>query len=112
MAREFDHAYSATYAFCYGAVLSQYLGDVGGTLELADRAIAASREHGFAMWLGVGQALRGWALTAQGDIDKGVPLTTAGIEGIRCDGQLRLFVLLRRIICGCVAPSRAAGTGI
>jgi class 3 adenylate cyclase/predicted ATPase len=86
MAREFDHAYSAIYAFCHGAVLAQYLGDVGRTLELADQAIAGSTEHSFAMWLGVGQALRGWALAAHGDFKRGVPLVTAGIEAFAATG--------------------------
>jgi class 3 adenylate cyclase/predicted ATPase len=86
MARELDHAYSAIYAFCHGAVLAQYLGDVGRTLELADQAIAGSTEHCFSMWLGVGQALRGWALAAHGDFKRGVPLVTAGIEAFAATG--------------------------
>ncbi|TCP42894.1 ATP-binding protein [Rhodovulum marinum] len=40
--------------------------DVPACLDYADRAVALSRDHDFAFWLGTGLVMRGWALGRQG----------------------------------------------
>src|SRR5262249_12018662 len=41
-------------------------------LNLAEVEITHAREHGFARWLALGRALRGWALTQQGAVEAGL----------------------------------------
>lgn len=80
-----------------------FRGEAEGCLDHADRAVALSREHDFAFWLGTGLVMRGWALGRLGDtaralaqVDEGIAVfeaTGAGVQLANWHG-LRAEVLL------------------
>ena len=66
-------------------------GQIEDCLEYADRAVAVSRAHDFAFWLGTGLCLRGWALGQTGHLDAAFDALDEGIavfEGTGAGVQL------------------------
>src|SRR5262249_22566950 len=55
-------------------------------LPSADEVIAISSEKGFALWLAVGNIMRGWCLSAIGQPAEGIPLIRRGIAAFRTVG--------------------------
>lgn len=53
--------------------------DGEGCQDLADQAVAISREHDFPFWLGTGLVMKGWALGRRGQFE---PALTAIDDGI------------------------------
>jgi class 3 adenylate cyclase/predicted ATPase len=82
------------YAFTVAGVLSFYTqlfqlaGDVERTRELAERAIAHSREQNFPLWVGAGLVHRGWALLHGGDVPGGVEQIELGLATFRATGAV------------------------
>ena len=72
MAQELSHPFSLAFALCYEPGLSAPPGGAA-VQEQAEAAIALSTEQGFALWVGMGSTLRGWALVEQGQREKGLP---------------------------------------
>jgi len=54
--------------------------------ELTERTISLSSEHGFAQWLTVGNLLRGWVLTEQGQMETGITYMEQGLAAYRAMG--------------------------
>jgi predicted ATPase len=48
-------------------------------LQSVEEALTVSREQNFAMFLGLGNIMRGWCLAAMGEAVEGVPLLAQGI---------------------------------
>jgi predicted ATPase len=65
--------------------------DVAELLQLADRLLAQSGEHGFAYWHGIALAARGWCVAATGNTTEGIGLLIDGLNELRNTGT-RLFV--------------------
>jgi tetratricopeptide (TPR) repeat protein len=79
-----DNAYADAIHHALGTESFMFDADAEGCREYADRAVAVSREHGFAFWLGTGLVMRGWALgqcgefdAAFADIDEGIAVFEA-----------------------------------
>ncbi|MFV0475590.1 MAG: ATP-binding protein [Pikeienuella sp.] len=87
-----------------GAAPFMFGDDPETCLASAERAVALSREHDFAFWLGTGLVMRGWALARRGDftpafesLDEGIAVfeaTGAGVQlanwrGLQAEALLR-----------------------
>jgi class 3 adenylate cyclase/tetratricopeptide (TPR) repeat protein len=55
-------------------------------LELSARLLAIANEHRFPGWIGIATPMRGWALTATGEVEQGIAMIKAGREGWRATG--------------------------
>jgi predicted ATPase len=55
-------------------------------LAWADEVLAISGEHGYPLWMGMGEVMRGWSLGALGQAGEGVPLIRKGIATFRSTG--------------------------
>ncbi|MEP6019679.1 MAG: AAA family ATPase [Paracoccaceae bacterium] len=101
-------------------------GQIEYCLEYADRAVAVSRAHDFAFWLGTGLCLRGWALGQSGQLnaafealDEGIAVfegTGAGVElsnwyGIKAETLLTAGRLKEGLVAVDHALRCAADTG-
>jgi tetratricopeptide (TPR) repeat protein len=72
LARELSHPYSLAYALAQASALYIFRREAQRVQEQAEAAIELAREQGFARWLGVGLAWRGWALAEQGAVQDGL----------------------------------------
>ncbi|MEO9818867.1 MAG: AAA family ATPase [Paracoccaceae bacterium] len=101
-------------------------GQIKECLDYADRAVAVSRAHDFAFWLGTGLCLRGWALGQSGQLDaafdaldEGIAVfegTGAGVElsnwyGIKAETLLTAGRLKEGLVAVEYALRCAADTG-
>jgi hypothetical protein len=74
--------YNLAYARClawYCDYVSEGAEVAQTILPSADEVIAISSEKGFALWLAVGNIMRGWCLSAIGQPAEGIPLILRGI---------------------------------
>ena len=55
-------------------------------LTSADEVLAISGEQGYPLWMGFGNVMRGWSLSALGQTAEGLPLLLEGIGTIRATG--------------------------
>jgi DNA-binding winged helix-turn-helix (wHTH) protein/class 3 adenylate cyclase/predicted ATPase len=72
LAKRLSHTYTCVYALDFAARLRLLRREAQPALNLAEVEITHAREHGFARFLAVGIALRGWALTQQGAVEEGL----------------------------------------
>jgi tetratricopeptide (TPR) repeat protein len=86
-AQALAHPFTIGYVLTWAAVLYCHLGEVDATLETARAAVALSRKHDLAFWLGLGSFLEGWALAQSGDLD-GVRVMHEGDAIFRKTGAL------------------------
>jgi DNA-binding NtrC family response regulator/predicted ATPase len=70
--REVSHPFRLAYIHTLTAMLHYYLCDAEAVQERAEAVMALCSEHGFPLWLAVGTALRGWALSARGQAEEGI----------------------------------------
>ena len=56
-------------------------------LRLSNELLTVSSEQGFAMWFGVGNAVRGWCLIAAHESPEGIPLLRRGIAEVMATGS-------------------------
>jgi class 3 adenylate cyclase/tetratricopeptide (TPR) repeat protein len=62
LAGRIGHPFSQAFALDMAAAVHQFRRQPERTLELAERAVAVSTEHGFPMWSAFGRMQRAWAL--------------------------------------------------
>jgi predicted ATPase len=86
LATALNHPFSEAYALNFAAVMWQFRRDAQNAYEYAETAITLSTEQGFALWLALGTLLRGWALTAQGQLQEGVRQMHQGLTDWRASG--------------------------
>jgi predicted ATPase len=55
-------------------------------LRLTEEVLAVSSEQGFSEWVGIGNIMRGWCLSAAGVAAEGIPLLRQGIAIYRATG--------------------------
>jgi len=72
LAQSLSHTYTFVYALEFAARFHLLRREAQPALNLAEVEITHARAHGFALWLAVGIALRGWALTQQGAVEEGI----------------------------------------
>jgi DNA-binding SARP family transcriptional activator/predicted ATPase len=87
LGKDSAHPFSLAYALSYAAVLHQFCGEVEAVEELAEAAIALSREQGFVLWMGLAMALRGWARAEQGQREEGIEGMRWGLDEYRALSQ-------------------------
>ncbi|WP_257453602.1 protein kinase domain-containing protein [Archangium lipolyticum] len=86
LAGRIGHLHTSAFALYSVAMGSQFRGDVASTLELAERCLALSGEHGFRVWRGGAALLRSWALAGLGWAPQGLALMRQGIDQLRASG--------------------------
>nr|WP_283817015.1 AAA family ATPase [Bradyrhizobium sp. AUGA SZCCT0283] len=85
-ARELSHPISLAFALSVACRLHFVLDDPRTVRLRADELIALTTEQGFAFFLAMGTAYRGWTLAEAGDAEAGMDLLRRGIEGFRASG--------------------------
>ena len=87
IAEGLDHSFSTVLALCFSQWVHQFRRDVAKTRETADRALAISKEHGFAFWYGWCAVMRGWVMAQQGEHDAAIAEIRQGIADWRTQGS-------------------------
>jgi predicted ATPase len=95
LAREISHTSSLALALIFEAVVHQFCRDAERARQQAEAAIALATEQEHASWLAFGTALRGWALTQQGQAEEGIVQLRQGVAGwgAACLGCLHPYFL-------------------
>ncbi|KAB0662650.1 adenylate/guanylate cyclase domain-containing protein [Burkholderia diffusa] len=86
LARHLSYGPSLAFSLTYTAHLHQLRREPMLAAERADAVIAVSTEHGLPYWLAWGTLLRGWAMSAQGDIQGGIAQMRLGLDAQRAAG--------------------------
>jgi class 3 adenylate cyclase/predicted ATPase len=86
LARELSYPSSLAFALSWAAMLHQYRQEGQVTQERAEAAITLCTEQGLPYWLAMGTILRGWALTEQGQGEKGIAQMHQGLAALRATG--------------------------
>jgi adenylate cyclase len=86
LAKRLNHPYSLAAALDFSAWVDQLRGDSLAAQEHAEAAIAISSKHDFVFWFLTGMILRGWALTARGQIVEGVAQMSQALAGYEQTG--------------------------
>ncbi|MET3824095.1 putative ATPase [Burkholderia ambifaria] len=86
LARSLSYGPSLAFSLTYTAHLHQLRREPLLTAERADAVIAVSTEHGLPYWLAWGTVLRGWAMSAQGNIEDGIAQMRRGLDAQRAVG--------------------------
>ncbi|MBI3756566.1 MAG: AAA family ATPase [Deltaproteobacteria bacterium] len=86
LARELTHPFSLVYAFSTSAWGHHLCREVKAAQDQVDAAIRLATEQGFPFWVAWGSILRGWALTLQGEGEKGIAQLKQGITAHRAMG--------------------------
>jgi class 3 adenylate cyclase/predicted ATPase len=85
-ARELSHPISLAFALSVACRLYFVLDDARTVRLLADELIALTTDQGFAFFLAMGTAYRGWTLVDAGEADAGMGLLRLGIERFQASG--------------------------
>ena len=72
LAHEIGHTYSEVFALVFNAMLHQHCRDAQRTRQQAEAAVALAAEQELASWLPWGTALRGWAMSEEGETEEGI----------------------------------------
>ena len=86
LTQELSHPFSMAATLIGNCISHALRGEIQATQERAEAAIALSTEQGFPLWLGMGTAMRGWALTEQEQADEGIAQMRQGIATWRTTG--------------------------
>ncbi len=86
LAREGTHPFSLAYALCWGAGTHRLRGEHKQARARADEAVALSIEQDFSLWLGLGRATLGWALSRERPEDEWLPLMEQGVAQLAATG--------------------------
>jgi predicted ATPase len=70
----------------YGDWATEGARSVQAMLRSAERISMISSEHGFPMFVGVGDIMRGWCLSMVGQAAEGIPLMLQGLDRYRATG--------------------------
>jgi class 3 adenylate cyclase/predicted ATPase len=85
-ARELSHPISLAFALSVSCRLHFVLEDPRTVRHRADELIALTTEQGFAFFLAMGTAYRGWTLVEAGEAEAGTDLLRRGIAGFQASG--------------------------
>ena len=72
LAQQLSRPYSLAYALAMTSALFMFRREAQRVQEQAETTIALAQEQGFARWLAVGKAWRGWALAERGEVQEGL----------------------------------------
>ena len=74
-----DHPFSGALSLSFASWLYQFGRDVARTREAAEKAFAIATEQRFAFWFGWDRVMRGWAMSEEGDCEKGIDEIREGL---------------------------------
>jgi len=80
LSKELSHAFSHAYALTFAAWLAQFMDSLEDCGRLADAAIANAKEQGFPLLLGMALVVKGWTISAAGDVGTGLKTVRDGIS--------------------------------
>nr|WP_057924211.1 adenylate/guanylate cyclase domain-containing protein [Burkholderia ambifaria] len=86
LAQNLAYGPSLAFSLTYTAHLHQLRREPVPAAERAEAVIAVSTEHGLPYWLAWGTILRGWATSAQGNIQDGIAQMRQGLDAQRAAG--------------------------
>src|SRR5215472_13205291 len=82
------HPFSEAMARTINLRVHQFRGEAAVVAGQANAAIGLCEEHGFVHYLAMALILRGWAIAQQGEFEKGIAESQAGLEKERATGAL------------------------
>jgi predicted ATPase len=85
-ARELGHPNTLAQTLYCGCVVRQLLRDRPGVVEMTEELVHLAREQDFPYWLAMATILRGWALFAAGEIERGIAEMAHGLTAFRATG--------------------------
>ncbi|NOT55367.1 MAG: AAA family ATPase, partial [Deltaproteobacteria bacterium] len=101
LAQELSYPFTLAAARVFAVMLHQLRRERLLTQEWAEAGLTLAREQGFAVWLGQGAVLRGWALAEQGQIEEGITQIRQGLATYKAVGagifQSYYLVLLAEV---------------
>jgi DNA-binding winged helix-turn-helix (wHTH) protein/tetratricopeptide (TPR) repeat protein len=80
------HVYSQTTALAQAAFLAQFRGDPAEARCFAEATVDVATEHGFPFRVAQATIVRGWALAAAGESERGATELVQGLERYRATG--------------------------
>ncbi len=86
VARELSHTESLIVATYFAAHLHQLRGEASAAQERAEIVLALGEEYGLAVWIGLGQMNRGWALVEQASVTDGLQELRRGLAAYEATG--------------------------
>jgi len=86
LAQELSHPVSLAAALFYRAITHYWRRESDAVQACAEAAIALASEQGFALYLAVGTAMRGWALSMQGQAEEGMTQLRQGMAALQAMG--------------------------
>jgi predicted ATPase len=86
LGRELGQPSTLALALYLAAILRQYRREGPAVRENAEATIAIATEHGFSLWLAVGQLMRGCALTEEGERASGIAQLRQGLTAFGATG--------------------------
>jgi predicted ATPase len=86
LAKQVANLYTQARSLYWDSLLRQFTGQWDVLRERIEVAISMATEHGFAIVLGVGPIMRGWALVAEGRAEEGIKEISQGLERYRATG--------------------------
>jgi len=86
LARTLAHPFSLAFALHWATTIHQWRREAPAAQEQAEMSTAFSREQEFALWVPGGTVLRGWALTAQGQLEEGIAHMRQGMTAWQATG--------------------------
>ncbi|NOT54949.1 MAG: AAA family ATPase, partial [Deltaproteobacteria bacterium] len=97
LAHKLAHPFSEVFALMQGAGLHMLRRDVAAFQRWFDEAMTIAHAQGFPLWVGLGTAIRGWALMEQGNTDEGMTQIQQGLaiyQAIGTELSKSFFMLL------------------
>ena len=86
LAKKFSHPLSTVFALSYAAILHIYRKEPRKVQEQAKAAIAIATEKGFVFWNAFAEMFLGWAISAQGQRQKGLTLLKKSVTDWQATG--------------------------
>jgi predicted ATPase/class 3 adenylate cyclase len=86
IAKRVGNLYTQSRALYWDSLVRQFTGQWDVLRERIEIAISMATEHGFALVLGVGPIMRGWALVTEGQAEEGIRQISQGLERYRATG--------------------------
>jgi len=88
LANKVDHVPTVAHAQWYAAELCQILNEPARALGLADDVLGVAIDKGISQYFAWSKMVRGWALVAQGDADRGLSEMEDGYSALRAADAL------------------------
>jgi predicted ATPase len=86
LAKRVANLYTQARSLYWDSLLRQFTGQWDVLCERIEVAVSMATEHGFAIVLGVGPIMRGWALVAEGRAEEGIKEISQGLKHYRATG--------------------------